>query len=1496
MDYRATEPTPAGTQQESHSLHLKVIGGTCGCDFRDETKGAPASKACDAAVSHKAAKSKRFRRSQAPPCSSSDSTIHSCSEGEDSSRTHRIRPVPSRVKPGTPSHGTQGVAKLQRSGTPKPGLNANPMLDKSSAASSVKPDGRTSKDGSPAAHPVPTPALQRKMNWDQVIPASIRESGPQSDKRRDSPMHFASSDINPFAHQWQEDEPSQRCHKAPAFGSAANLSCKSPRLDGAERRMTRCCSVDNGLNGQNSPFISHLSTYANHRGLSSTLSSIEDYNEQVSPAAPFTPSPSPSSGRDSQPANLTSDSSGHEASGGQGNSSGQVDEIVLVYSSEQESPACKTRGNGSGGTQEHGTQTEPGPRTAKPNGGDVGGDPRRRSRHARSLTQGAETRRAREALRDSSTWASLENMSAHLSHLIHSTSDLLEDVQGMRAGDALKASPGRSANVHYVYSKDGTQRECSTQTAVDIGVQTERASAAVENSIAVRHTSLREEPKSHEVKVTVKVIGAVPHQEQDTMKTYMGDRRRSMPDLCLNGSLAAEACRLQPGSLSPISPAPEAGVKCHRHTKCSCGSPNSTGSPPETVSPRDMTVSGATSKSSKDVSEVSRTPSRNAAAHPLRRLVRYTDRASSPILTVSTRAGPQRRGNHSEQRVQKNPAPVVPNQMKNKMSAHKESPPLVALREHQTGMSVVTRQHCDISSGKSIPSVSLENVSELSPSSPKRSDGCTTSLSSLMGSYSEDSRDDVSFVSTCQTSCSQTARLSLPSPRSTNGLFLHNYTSVTFRQSYLGKDRQRQEGKSYDNMQNYKRQSLELQPGTEASTQRCDGAYGPSSHVRTETARQLEDDSVSLTLSECNTDVLVNFQPLGRLSPPPDPSRPSPDDLPMHNKFTNWSGLGEKPPTRYASHKPTKATVHPQQDGREARTPRPGWEETDGWGPSPDYEARRDRRRREIERLRQEREQVMSTVHLNMNPQRLTVELTEAKLHYGLGETDTLLKMLSLGSREAPSSSSSTSPSPGCSSQQLYDRHRRSMEGLRQEREARLQIHRRARSLSPGTQPRSPPREARAPGSRASARPSRRKEYLQQLRQEVVDSTRVPDPPKGESLFPSEMEQLLRDYGRARQEARTEIARARERLRERTEQEKRRLQQQAMTQDELRHRTRVSNSTLCTGSCLSLSSGPTSGYNSGNATQLKDGGRTTLAEQPPGSQEESLKVRTRPPMCGTQSVKSQRAWLSAQDVRLESSVPGFHPLMSSSPSPLTPLRQRTASFGSASSISTAYQDIASSLLGRALAEVRLAAAGEMGNLVFGKATAGWVHQGSEGGVQAYYKASSSPSVHGFLGARELDRPLATLWSLLRQHSKTHLYHLSVRSAWTRPLDDSTQLVYLLTEPSTCHLKQPRDFCCISTESQQGGMWVLAMQSVFEESLPRPSVDAVRGEMMPSAWILQPVRRDGRDVVRVTYLLQVDLGPPSLPARLLSSMARRQAVVISELDALVSVCQDSRTLI
>lgn len=41
-------------------------------------------------------------------------------------------------------------------------------------------------------------------------------------------------------------------------------------------------------------------------------------------------------------------------------------------------------------------------------------------------------------------------------------------------------------------------------------------------------------------------------------------------------------------------------------------------------------------------------------------------------------------------------------------------------------------------------------------------------------------------------------------------------------------------------------------------------------------------------------------------------------------------------------------------------------------------------------------------------------------------------------------------------------------------------------------------------------------------------------------------------------------------------------------------------------------------------------------------------------------------------------------------------------------------------------------------------------------------------------------------------------------------------------------------------------------------MPRPTKDTVRGELLPSAWILQPDTIDGEAVTRVIYMIQVGM--------------------------------------
>lgn len=186
----------------------------------------------------------------------------------------------------------------------------------------------------------------------------------------------------------------------------------------------------------------------------------------------------------------------------------------------------------------------------------------------------------------------------------------------------------------------------------------------------------------------------------------------------------------------------------------------------------------------------------------------------------------------------------------------------------------------------------------------------------------------------------------------------------------------------------------------------CVDSYAPSP-VSGTSVQIPEDDTVSLAPSECNTDDLVNVKPVTSMSPCRDHLL-VPEDLPMHNKFTNWSGI-----KRQRSKPSNKLTLLPTNNGKNCGE----WDEMDSYGSNVESVARGNRRAGEIERLRKEREHVMATVGLSRNPPPLTVELTEAKLHYRLGETDTLLKMLSPGSREELDAQISAP-----TKQQLYDR------------------------------------------------------------------------------------------------------------------------------------------------------------------------------------------------------------------------------------------------------------------------------------------------------------------------------------------------------------------------------------------------------------------------------------------------------------------------------------------
>uniref|UniRef100_A0A8C0BGU1 Uncharacterized protein n=1 Tax=Buteo japonicus TaxID=224669 RepID=A0A8C0BGU1_9AVES len=295
-------------------------------------------------------------------------------------------------------------------------------------------------------------------------------------------MHFSSSDINPYIHPWQKDGLCKVGWKQYVFGSASDVSCNQIPLNLENCKVMRCSSVDNGLNSQNSPFHSHLSSYATAKVLSSTLSSIEglqgwdnvrqDFQSAYSNDSTKQYSNVSSETLKTNPENNTAEFENPSAQ--PGNSAVQVDEIVLLYPSESERSSKKLPGI----TREQGTQTA------------TTGRYKRQRRHQRSYTDISARKQEtnRDLFQQPSSWTSMQNLSMHLSQLLQNTSQLLGNLSQQTILDNEQNAKMNQRGTEEAVK--ATRSDSYTQTTADVGTQTE---------ILEEPQSKHEEKQSHRV-------------------------------------------------------------------------------------------------------------------------------------------------------------------------------------------------------------------------------------------------------------------------------------------------------------------------------------------------------------------------------------------------------------------------------------------------------------------------------------------------------------------------------------------------------------------------------------------------------------------------------------------------------------------------------------------------------------------------------------------------------------------------------------------------------------------------------------------------------------------------------------------------------------------------------------------------------------------------------------------------------------------------------------
>lgn len=759
-------------------------------------------------------------------------------------------------------------------------------------------------------------------------------------QNRESVLHFGSSDINPFIHERKKDRLLKASCKSQIFGSVVNISS----LEHSSNGVPRCCSMDNGLNAQNSPFSSHLSIYAEQKGLSSTLSSTEDSKEHITNTPRIREAfCTPVICKEKILTALGSDSCNDTLD--LACNSGQVDEIVLVYSSEHE----REEDNQDPRKCDHGTQTV---RFYE--------DLEKKNRHRRSSTQVPVSRQVHGT---STTWTSLQNMSEHLSELIVSTSDLLGNIQCMRTGESSKKNgpPIKTcSNVSKVCPEKFCKSDGSTQTAIDVGIQTEDIAVIMKQNKVLQGSSPGQNPKAHEVSVIVKVIGSkvsnVPKQDvviksskEQSDSRQSVETTKNITDLHSEGSPPSETCG---GKLDTVKMLSLETVAPKQH----CSNPVAI----DYKTSNTFAVCNRRKCTSQILAKDNLTHQHMKPKNNYDKRVLLIDRASSPILTVDL--------SNLQKRKIKSGTIHVATEMLSKTNRNptgdKESnskPKSHCRRDH-----FYTYQN----GNKSVSSLSLENLNNQNYINPSAQNACSTEVSSRR--YTQNGRKNHSHGAQSK-EASQTTWCSALS---------HSHSS-TVKQSV-------------DLSQNTLQSSTPInhshRSGMQEYKHKLYKDVSSWSELSKDTLQYQEEDSMSLVLSDCNTDILVSINPLTDTSPLQKDCW-SPENLPMHNKFTNWSGISQQSPVRLTNKNNTSVEKSPDINTHNRHLRSVEFESL-GYRYKPELWKSADKQTREIERLQKERELILSSMQLDLSPHQLSVELTEAKLHYGLGKTDTLLKML----------------------------------------------------------------------------------------------------------------------------------------------------------------------------------------------------------------------------------------------------------------------------------------------------------------------------------------------------------------------------------------------------------------------------------------------------------------------------------------------------------------------
>lgn len=179
---------------------------------------------------------------------------------------------------------------------------------------------------------------------------------------------------------------------------------------------------------------------------------------------------------------------------------------------------------------------------------------------------------------------------------------------------------------------------------------------------------------------------------------------------------------------------------------------------------------------------------------------------------------------------------------------------------------------------------------------------------------------------------------------------------------------------------------------------------------------------------------------------------------------------------------------------------------------------------------------------------------------------------------------------------------------------------------------------------------------------------------------------------------------------------------------------------------------------------------------------------------------------------------------------------------------------------------------------------GWMFHSIQRDVTIARKRQEGPNgfLHCFMGRGIVEASPLTVWEAVKNPLSRYIYDNMLKKInIVEHVEEGLKIVYMLHETSQCFMTHSRDFCYVSKERIEGEKYVLASQSIEHPKCPlSPSI--IRGQIISSGWIVEPIQVDGKDCSLVWYITKVHLGSSSLPWRLIDLLSKRQPLSIAYL--------------